>query len=105
MLRIIVLAIAFLANASTISTAQAACGQGSEIAAARVRWALVRQHNEGASRWDSCRAYSAVFLEAVNARHVVSLCEQGAIRNRNLEMLDADIDAFNNLIAEWCNGS
>jgi hypothetical protein len=104
MLRIIILAIAFLANASTISTAQAACGQGPEISAARVRWGLVRQHNDGASRFDSCRAYSSVFLEAVNARQVVSLCEQGVIRQRNLEMLDADIDVFNDLIAEWCSG-
>jgi hypothetical protein len=104
MLRIIVLAIAFLANASTISTAQAACGQGPEIAAARVRWALVRQHNDGASRFDSCRAYSSVFLEAVKARQVVSLCEQGGIRQQNLDMLDADIDTFNDLIAAWCSG-
>jgi hypothetical protein len=104
MLRIIILAIAFLANASTISTAQAACEQSPEIAAARVRWALVRQHNEGASRLDSCRAYSSVFLEAVRARQVISICAQGAIRQRNLDMLDADIDAFNNLIADWCSG-
>ena len=105
MLRFIVLAIAFLADASTISNAQAECGQGPEIAAARGRWALVRQRSEGATRLDNCRAYSSVFLEAVKTRHVVSLCELSVSRQRNLERLDADIDAFNDLIAEWCSGS
>ena len=106
MLRIIVLAIAFLANATTISTAQAACGQGSEIAAARVRWASIRQHSPDIGRTqESCRAYSNIFLEAVQRRHLASICEEGATRQRDLELLDADIDSFNDLIAAHCSGS
>ena len=54
---------------------------------------------------ESCRAYSLVFLEAVNTRNVASICEDGADRQRDLALLDADIDAFNNLIAAHCSGS
>lgn len=38
-------------------------------------------------------------------RQAASLCEDSVKRQRNLEMLDAEIDAFNNLIAAQCTGS
>jgi hypothetical protein len=92
-------------NAAALSVAHASCSQASEIAAARVRWAAARQHVGNSPTAESCRAYSHVFLEAVNTRHVASICEDGADRQRDLALLDADIDAFNNLIAAYCSGS
>ena len=41
--------------------------------------------------------------EAVEARQAASLCEDAINRQRNLEVLDAEIDAFNNLIAAQCS--
>ena len=62
------------------------------------------QHNIGGKE-DSCRAYSLAFLEAVQRRHVASICEDEPNRQRDLELLDVDIDAFNNLIAAQCGSS
>jgi hypothetical protein len=80
------------------------CGQASELTAARARWAAVRQ-----SRTDEgdkiCRAYGNYFYEAVVTRQSASWCEDSVNRQRNLEVLDAEIDAFNNLIAKQCIGS
>ena len=39
------------------------------------------------------------------ARQAVSICEDGIDRQRTLDVLDAEIDAFNNLIASQCDGS
>ena len=105
MLRPLVYAIALVTNAATLSEAHASCSQASEISAARVRWAAVRQHVGNRSTAESCRAYSHVFLEAVNTCHVASICEDGADRQRDLALLDVDIDAFNNLIAAYCSSS
>jgi hypothetical protein len=88
-----------------LSVAQASCGQASEISVARLRWAAVRQHVGIGPAAESCRAYNHVFLEAVNRRHVASICEEGADRQRDLALLDVDIEAFNNLIAANCGGS
>jgi hypothetical protein len=65
----------------------------------------MREHVGSSPTEESCRAYSHVFLEAVNTRHVASICEDGADRQRDLALLDADIDTFNNLIAAHCSGS
>jgi hypothetical protein len=104
MLRLLVCAITLAINAATLSDAHASCSQSSEISAARVRWTTMRQYVGNSPPEESCRTYSHVFLEAVNARHVASICEDGADRQRDLALLDADIDAFNNLIAAYCSG-
>jgi hypothetical protein len=46
-----------------------------------------------------------MLYEAVEVRQAAALCEDSAIRNRNLNTLDAEIDAFNNLITVQCIGS
>jgi hypothetical protein len=100
-------AIALLILASTAAAADASyCGQGSELAAARVRWAGVRQSRfDPADPGKICRTYGSHFYEAAQARQAASLCEDSASRERNLNMLDAEIEAFNNLIAAQCTGS
>jgi hypothetical protein len=41
----------------------------------------------------------------VEARQAASACPDGLNRQRDVDMLDAEIDAFNNLIAARCSGS
>ena len=43
-------------------------------------------------------------FEAVKARQAAAICEDGVDHQRNLELLDAGIDAVNNLIASECSG-
>jgi hypothetical protein len=52
-----------------------------------------------------CRTYGKNFYEAVEVCQAAALCEDSAVRKRNLDTLDAEIDAFNNLIAVQCIGS
>jgi hypothetical protein len=80
------------------------CGQASELTAARARWAAVRQSRTDDSD-KTCRAYGNNFYEAVVTRQTASGCDDSDNRQRNLEILDAEIDAFNNLIAKQCVGS
>lgn len=105
MLRTITLAITVLIVAASAADASY-CGQSSELAAAQARWAALRQ-NPGASAEAEkiCRTYGKNFFEAVEVRQAASLCEDSAIRKRNLDTLDAEINALNNLIAVQCIGS
>ena len=45
------------------------------------------------------------FFEAVKARQAAAICGDGLDHQRDLELLDAGIDAVNNLIASQCSGS
>jgi hypothetical protein len=103
MLRSATFAIALAILSAAVADASS-CGQASELTAARARWAAVRQSRTDDSD-KSCRAYGSYFYEAVLTRQTASLCEDGVNRQRNLEMLDAEIDAFNDLIAKQCIGS
>jgi hypothetical protein len=105
-LRIAVFAIGLLVIAATTSEVVASCGQIFEVAAARVRLAVAGQSSvDPASYEESCREYGNLFFEAVKARQATSIREDGIDRQRALEILDAEIDAFNNLIASRCSGS
>ena len=104
--RCFLFAVAISACASTTSAAYADCNQVPDVATARVRWADARQRSFGSAHDEkSCRANSSLFLEAVNTRQVASICEEGAKRQHDLDMLDAEINAFNDLIAAQCGGS
>jgi hypothetical protein len=107
MLRIAMLFVAILPIALTASSVEASyCGQSFDVAAARNRWAVARHRSVDPGHYDeSCRAYGNQFFEAVTARKDASICQDGLERQRTLEMLDAEIDAFNNLIAAQCGGS
>ena len=50
------------------------------------------------------RRPTRMLYEAVEVRQAAALCEDIAIRKRNLDTLDAEIDAFNNLITVQCIG-
>src|SRR5262249_33872885 len=82
------------------------CGQASELAAPRVGGAAVRKSRvDAANNAKSCRAYGLHFYEAVTARQAVATCRDGIARQPVLDVLDSEIDAFNNLIAARCGGS
>jgi hypothetical protein len=57
-------------------------------------------HNE-----ENCRSYATNFFEAVTARQAASFCKDGIDRQRILESLDSEIEAFNNLIGRCAAGS
>jgi len=79
------------------------CGRSFDFHAARIRWADTRQSGTSFDHPDEvCRAYGHQFYEAVEARQTASECEFGVHRQRYLEILDAEIEAFNNLIATQC---
>jgi hypothetical protein len=104
---IVMLVVALLIELPTTAAAAdgSNCGQATELAAARVRWAAVRQsRGDTPNNEKSCRAYSTYFYEAVTVRQAVSICKDGVGRQPLLDVLDAEIDAFNNLIAARCGG-
>jgi hypothetical protein len=51
---------------------------------------------------ENCRSYATTFFEAVTARQAASVCKHGIDRERILESLDFEIEAFNDLIATVC---
>ena len=105
--RILLLAIAVLTIPAAVPNADASsCGQISKLSEARLRWAATRQVRVDPAQTDkTCRAYGQQFYEAVEARQAASVCQDGVSRQRDVDMLDAEIDAFNNLIAAQCSGS
>jgi hypothetical protein len=104
-LGIALVVIALLFISPTASKADALnCAQVSDLAAARLRWAAARRVDP-AQEEKKCRAYRIHFYDAVTARQAASICEDGIRRQRDLDLLDVEIDAFNNLIAAQCGGS
>jgi hypothetical protein len=101
---IVMLIVALLIGPPTAAAADGSnCGQASELPAARVRWAAVRQsRGDTTNNEKNCRAYSINFYEAVTVRQAVSTCKDGVGRQSLLDVLDAEIDGFNNLIAAQC---
>src|SRR5262245_51250376 len=106
MLGIGLFVIVFLFISPTTSKADTSnCTQASDLAAARIRWAAARQSRGDAAQDEKkCRAYRNHFYDAVTARQAASICEDGINRQRDLALLDVEIDAFNNLIAAQCGG-
>ena len=93
------------AFALTSVAAGASCDKPPDVAAARVRWAAARKSMAVAQQpAEMCRAYGKYFYEAAVVRQAAASCESGAARDRDLESLDTEIDAFNNLIASQCSG-
>ncbi len=105
MLRIIILCMALLLDPAMVSGAESDCSQPSQLSAAQLRWAALRKGRvDSAHNDENCRAYGTNFFDAVMARHTASFCRDGIDRQRTLELLDAEIKAFNDLIAAQCSG-
>ena len=106
MLGIGLFVIALLFISPTTSKADASnLVQVSDLAAARLRWAAARQSRGNVAQDEKkCRAYRMHFYDAVTARQAAFICEEGIRRQQDLDLLDSEIDAFNNLIAAQCGG-
>ncbi len=106
MLRIIILAVALLIDpAITTGAEMSGCSQLPTLSAARLRWAAVRKSrvDPGHSE-ESCRSYGSNFIDAVTTRQAASFCRDDVDRQQALKLLDAEIEAINDLIATWCSG-
>ena len=103
-LRTLSCAVLILSFFAPISSLEAwYCGRSFDVQAARIRWANARQSGPSAEDRDQiCLAYGNQFYQAVEARQAVSRCEGGVERQKHIEILDAEIEAFNNLIATQC---
>ena len=103
MLRIIIFAFALLIDpAITAGPEMPGCSQLSDLSAARLRWRkkpVNPAHNE-----ESCRSYGTNFFDAATTRQAASFCRDSIDRQRTLELLDSEIEAFNGLIATQCSG-
>ena len=89
-------------TASAIPAVAAECTSIKDIDASRSRWELLRsQPAKAADKEKICRAYAASFYESVTLRQAAARCAHG---ERNLAVLDSEIDAFNDLLATKCGG-
>ena len=89
-------------NAFTIPAVAAECTSIKDIDASRSRWEMVRsQAAKAAVKENTCRAYATLFYESVTLRQVATPCTAG---ERNLAVLDSEINAFNDLLATKCGG-
>src|SRR5262245_59764363 len=94
-----VVLVILLLDAGMTSTARAACSRNPDVSTARARWATAREKFGSVRYEDKCRVSSGLFWEAVNIRQVVLSCGEGTGRQRDLDGLDAEIDALNKMIA------
>jgi hypothetical protein len=102
MRRIAVLIASTAINASAIPAVAAECTSIKDIDVSRSRWEMVRsQPAEAADKEKTCRAYATSFYESVTLRQVATTCTAG---ERNLAVLDSEINAFNDLLARKCGG-
>jgi hypothetical protein len=106
MLRLSILALALLIDLAITARADTSgCSQVSNLSAARVSWMALRKDRvDRAHKEENCRSYAKNFFEAVTARQAASFCKDGIDRERTLELLDFEIEAFNDLIAAVCSG-
>jgi len=106
MLQIILFLIALLLYPAAAARADTVyCGHTSQLASARLRWQAARQIPVDPALPDKrCRAFGIQFYEAVTARQATSACQDGIDHQRDLILLDSEIEAFNKLIATQCGG-
>ena len=94
----------YWSKAITAGSETSGCTLVSNLSTASLRWAAVRKnHVDPAHNEEDCRLYATNFFEAVTARQAASFCKAGIDRVRILELIDSEIEAFNDLIATLCS--
>ena len=102
MRRLLVLIASVAINASTLPAVAAECTSIKDIDASRSRWELLRSQTvKAVDREKVCSVYAASFYESVTLRQAAASCAAG---ERNLAVLDIEINAFNDLLATKCRG-
>jgi hypothetical protein len=102
-MRRIVLAVSpvLLLLSSTVAIAEPQCAYASVAVPSFDRGAHHPQSGlDHAASGDICRVYIKHFVEAVTNRKDAASCQEGFARQRALEVLDGEIEAFNDRIAE-----
>ncbi|HUL86569.1 MAG TPA: hypothetical protein VLU23_00095 [Pseudolabrys sp.] len=106
MLRVVTSFLTVLIIMVAANAAESDCGQTADLVAGHHRAAHKQKNStvppQGEER---CGDYSNRFFEVVKARQAVSTCDDGKDHRRDLDVLDAQIDDLNNLIAVQCRGS
>ena len=78
-----------------------ACDEASTISASTLRQARMSHNSMNhATGGDRCRTFVRQFVEAVEAREATATCQDSVARQRSLEILDEEIQTFNERIAE-----
>jgi hypothetical protein len=91
--------------AASIPALAAQCTSPREIAAFRTRRVVIRQQFFNTTDHEmACRAFAAAFVELVMARRVAATCVREVDRDSDINALDAEINAVNDLIAVKCRG-
>ena len=102
MRRILIIVASAAINACAVPALAAECASIKDIDASRSRWELLRSKPaKAADRERICRAYATSFYESVTLRQAAARCADG---ERNVAVLDSEIDAFNDLLATKCGG-
>jgi hypothetical protein len=91
-----------LSNATALGAAQ--CDQESTLASSQLRRARASQDSMVSAADDQCRVVIAQFVEAVTARQAAATCQDSVGRQRALKVIDAEIETFNDRIAEQSCG-
>ena len=105
MSRLATLLASLIIGAASIPALAAQCTSPGEIAASRTRRVVIRQQLFNATDHEmACRAFAAAFLELVIARGVAATWVRDADRDSDINALDAEINAVNDLIAVKCRG-
>ena len=106
MMRIVILVVLpLLLLPATATLGASLCDQTSIAAASHLRLAQASQSSmDHVPNGENCRAYFKQFVEAVTARQAAATCQDGVERQRALENLDAEIQLFNDRIAEQSCG-
>jgi|ERR1700757_2250463 hypothetical protein len=88
---------------TTPPTLASQCASPSEIAATLTRWAAARRQFVQASNHDmACRALATTFYESVATRQATAACIHDAGGKAEINALDSEVDAFNDLLSSKC---
>lgn len=94
-------ALVLLSIPNTAALGASDCDQDSMLGASHIQRARAAQNSMNHSSVDeNCRVVIAQFVEAVTARRAAATCQNSVIRERTLKFIDAEIQIFNDRLAE-----
>lgn len=105
MIRLMGFVTALVVAASTASSYAAQCPSARGSASSRSGWAATHERLlRSTDHKSACRALAAALIESVMARQLAATCAGAANLHPDVGALDAEINAFNELLAAKCSG-
>jgi hypothetical protein len=99
----VLVALLLLPTTAVFSASQ--CDQASTAAASQLRLARASQNSmDHSAHNENCDTVIKQFVDAVTARQAAATCEDSVSRQRALKILDAQIETFNERIADQSCG-